>query len=108
MMNFSLPKAQLGAFSTLAGLDTKAKSRLLQILESEPLSIKLDEPASKFAEETRLKKNMAEGIFWMLHHMYAARVENGVSAQDFAEGVCGATEVGRLALTDASLAEMRE
>jgi hypothetical protein len=87
-MEFTLPRNQHRAFAALAEMDESAKTRLLDILASEPLSVELDTLASKTARELGLEESIAEGVLWMIHNMYAARLENDVSAAKFAEQIC--------------------
>jgi len=88
MLEFQIPRSQHRAFSALARLDDAARDRLFDALKGEPLTVKIGEFAERFAEATGIPGIAAKGIFWMLHHMYSARASAGLSAAEFAEGIC--------------------
>jgi hypothetical protein len=107
-MELRLPKNQHRSFTALAELDTIGKERLLEILKTEPLSIALGALACQFSKVVNLVSSTAQSIFWMLHHMYAARVENELSPREFADTICRAAEAADLKLETALLESVKE
>ena len=86
-MDLQLPKNQHRAFAEFSNLDQSAKEKLFALLRDEPPTLKVDDLALAFSQQTGVPRSSAGRIIWMLHNMYSARIQHALSAAEFAEAI---------------------